>query len=215
VTIALAVGFASTALIFVVRPISGGHLNPAITLGAFVATRMDLVKTAVFIVAQILGAIVGSCALFAVFPSQLNSALDFGTTGLATNVPLGVGNKGIYSVSASNGVVLEILLTFVLVIVVLVTSVQGDGISNRWAYHIGPLIYGCVILVAHLVGAPFTGPSLNPARTFGPAVVSGFWENQWVGWVGPTTGAVLGGLVYHYLLFPGVKISYVDEDEWP
>jgi len=224
VAMSLAMGFTVMAIVFGCRKVGGGYLNPALTLGALVSMKIDFVKAVAFVLAQLIGAVAGSACLLAALPSPLTSALDFGGTGLAKGVyVLGgstaanttYGNRE-YSVSLTNGMALEIVLTFTLVISVFSTSTKPIGSSTtypkvNYAEYLGPIVYGSVTIIAHLVGAPFTGPSLNPARSFGPAVWSGFWDNHWVFWIGPLVGAILGALVHqHILLHAETEENYND-----
>lgn len=156
--------------------ISGGHVNPAVTFGAFVGGNMSLVKAVVYWVAQLLGSVV-ACIL-----------LKMATGGAAVggfSLSAGVG--------AWNAVVLEMVMTFGLVYTVYATAVdpnKGDlGV-------IAPIAIGFIVGANILAGGAFDGASMNPAVSFGPAVVSGVWENHWVYWLGPFAGAAIAALVY-------------------
>ena len=93
------------------------------------------------------------------------------------------------------GVLVEAVLTFILVFTVFATAMDKRGMAN-----LAPIAIGLAVLVDHFVGVPLTGASMNPARSFGPALVAGFWEDHWVYWLGPLIGGGLAALVY-YLTF--------------
>ena len=108
-----------------------------------------------------------------------------GSHGLGANVTVG------------GGVLAEIILTFVLVFVVFV--VFATAMDPKGLGHVAPVAIGLAVLVDHLFGVPVTGASMNPARSFGPALVAGAWENHWIFWVGPLIGGALAALVYEFV----------------
>nr|BAD90703.1 tonoplast intrinsic protein 1;2 [Mimosa pudica] len=159
--------------------ISGGHVNPAVTFGAFVGGHISLLRSILYWIAQLLGCVV-ACLL-----------LKFATGGLETSAfALSAG------VGAWNAVVFEIVMTFGLVYTVYATAVdpkKGDiGI-------IAPIAIGFIVGANILAGGAFDGASMNPAVSFGPAVVSWTWANHWVYWLGPFVGAGIAALVYELL----------------
>ncbi len=123
---------------------------------------------------------IGALLLVAVIPDAAQGNL--GSHGLGANVTVG------------GGVLAEIILTFVLVFVVFATAMDPKGLG-----HIAPVAIGLAVLVDHLFGVPVTGASMNPARSFGPALVAGAWENHWIFWVGPLIGGALAALVYEFV----------------
>ncbi|KAM3288202.1 aquaporin TIP1-1 [Capsicum chacoense] len=156
--------------------ISGGHVNPAVTFGAFVGGNITLLRGLLYWVAQLLGSVV-ACAL-----------LKFSTGGMeigAFSLSKGVG--------VSNALVLEIVMTFGLVYTVYATAVDPKKGSLGT---IAPIAIGFIVGANILAGGAFDGASMNPAVSFGPAVVSWSWNNHWVYWVGPLIGGGLAGLVY-------------------
>jgi aquaporin TIP len=164
--------------------ISGGHVNPAVTFGAFVGGNISLLKAVVYWVAQLLGSVV-ACLL-----------LKIATGGEAV---------GAFSLSAGvgvwNAVVFEIVMTFGLVYTVYATAVdpkKGDLGT------IAPIAIGFIVGANILAGGAFDGASMNPAVSFGPAVVSGVWENHWVYWLGPFAGAAIAALIYD-IIFIGQR----------
>jgi aquaporin TIP len=177
VAIALAHGLAIALLVSATAKISGGHINPAVTVGALITGKISLARAVMYIVAQLVGAVVGAFLLTVVIPDGAQGNL--GSHGLGPNV------------TAGGGVLAEIILTFVLVFVIFATAIDPKGLG-----HLAPAAIGLTVLVDHLFGVPVTGASMNPARSFGPALVAGVWDNHWIFWVGPLLGGILAGLVY-------------------
>lgn len=177
VAIALAHGLAIALLVASTAKISGGHINPAVTFAALITRKIDIQKAIMYVIAQLVGAVVGAGLLALIVPTAAQGNL--GAHGLGAGI------------SAGGGLVAEIVLTFALVFVVFATAMDPKGLG-----HLAPLAIGFTIVVDHLVGVPITGAGMNPARSFGPAVVAGAWENHWIYWVGPLIGAAIAGLVY-------------------
>jgi len=188
VAIALAHGLAIGVLFAAVGHISGGAFNPAVTLGLLVARRIDGVRAAVYVVAQLLGGLVAAGLLTLVYP-------DLGVFGRNTfAVNLGVPGIG-DAFTTGNAVAAEIVLTFLLMIVFF-----GVAIDHRTGRAISGLVIGLAYTVAILAGGAVSGAFLNPARAFGPAVVQGEFADHWVWWVGPAIGAAVAALLYNELL---------------
>jgi len=177
VAIALAHGLAIMLLVSATAPISGGHINPAITFAAMVTRKISAIKGSIYIVAQLAGGILGALLIAVIFPGTADSAL--GSHQLSNGIGPGAG------------LLAEGVLTFALVFVVFATAIDSQG---RWA--LAPVAIGVTVLVDHLVGVPLTGASMNPARSLGPALVSWTWTNHWIYWVGPMGGGVLAALIY-------------------
>ena len=108
------------------------------------------------------------------------------------------GNPGAHGlgsgISVGGGLLAETTLTFVLVFVVFATAIDPKGLGK-----LAPIAIGLAVLVDHLFGVPVTGAGMNPARSFGPAVVAGAWDNHWIYWVGPAIGGALAALVYEFV----------------
>ncbi|XP_077979430.1 aquaporin-8-like isoform X2 [Glandiceps talaboti] len=191
---ALAHGFAIAMLIAGIGAPSGGHFNPCVTLGILIAGELNVIVGCLYIVFQLLGAICGSGLVMAVLTAEKFDAINGGATligeGVATDKAIGC----------------EWILTMVLVSTVLQAAVESKP-SNM-----APLVIGLAVVVDILAGGTTSGASMNPARSFGPAVVSGIWTDHWVYWVGPPAGAVCSGLVYRLLLASPDKRWILKED---
>lgn len=179
---ALAHGLAIAALVSAIGRVSGGHINPAVTVAAVVTGRMSLVKGAMYVAAQLIGALVGAALLLSVIPLA-----DQGTLGAHS-----------LNVDVASGLIVEMILTFMLVFVIFATAMDPKGPG-----HLAPFAIGLTVMVNHFVGVPLTGASMNPARSFGPALATGEWANHWVYWVGPIMGAVLAAIIYEVIYIRG------------
>ncbi|XP_050377599.1 probable aquaporin TIP3-2 [Argentina anserina] len=182
IAIAIAHAFALFAAISASINISGGHVNPAVTFGALLGGRISVVRAFYYWVAQLLGAIVASLLLRLVTNNMR-------TVGF--NVAPGVGEV--------HGLILEIVMTFGLVYTVYATAIDPKKGSLGT---IAPLAIGFIVGANILVGGPFDGASMNPARAFGPALVGWRWKNHWIYWLGPFIGGGLAGLIYEYMIIP-------------
>jgi len=182
--IAIAHGLALAIGITATMSISGGHLNPAVTAGMLAIRRIDPRTAILYILAQLLGAVLAALALKALLPPGITKVLAIGTPALAANVTVG------------KAIATEAILTFFLMSAVLGTAVSPD------APKIGGFGVGLTLLIGILFGGPLTGAALNPARAFGPALVSGQWISQGVYWVGPILGALVAAFLWDKLLLP-------------
>jgi len=178
VGVALAFGLIVGTMVATLGHVSGAHINPAVTFMALVTGRMKRPLAGAYVAAQMLGGIVGAAVLSKVADPLRWESVSGGTTSLAPGVDLWAG------------LLVEFLLTFFLVLVIFGTAIDARGSK------LGPAAIGAVVTLDILVGGPVTGASMNPARTFGPALVSGTWDYHWVYWVGPLLGAVAAAFVY-------------------
>eukprot|EP01123_Difflugia_compressa_P014039 TRINITY_DN692_c0_g2_i1.p1 TRINITY_DN692_c0_g2~~TRINITY_DN692_c0_g2_i1.p1 ORF type:complete len:286 (-),score=38.79 TRINITY_DN692_c0_g2_i1:96-953(-) len=185
VSIAFGFGISLSTMIYTVANISGGHLNPAVTVGLLVIRQIELFKAIGYVICQLLGAILGTELMYGVMPDNITDITHMGATFLAKGVTPG------------EGCALEICLTFILVFTVCATAELSGDLKSMGRF--APLAIGYAVLVDHMIGVPFTGASMNPARSFGPAVVGNYWYNHWVYWVGPMSGGIIAAVVYHYL----------------
>jgi MIP family channel proteins len=180
----LAVGVTATMRI-------SGHFNPAVTLGFLVVRRIEPVMAGVYLVAQLLGAMLAAYALRALFPDPDAMVARLGGQAISSNV------------SAWQAIGLEAIATFFLVFIVFGTAVDPN------APRVGGLAIGLTVTAGILAIGPLTGGSMNPARSFGPAVASGIFEGQAVFWTGPIVGGVVAALLYD-LLFLRRGVEPVD-----
>jgi MIP family channel proteins len=184
--VAFAHGLAIGVMVSALGRISGGHFNPAVTLGALVGRQISGRLAAVYWAAQLVGASIAALALFVIFPSSVWQPSHLGTPALGAFAE----NAG--AVSPLTGILVEGILTFLLVTVIYGTAIDPKGTFNA----VGGFAIGLTITIDILMGGPLTGAAMNPARWFGPAVVSQFFDNWYVYWIGPFLGAIVAGLVY-------------------
>jgi aquaporin Z len=188
---ALAFGLTIVGMAYCVGNISGCHINPAVTLGVFMSGRMDKKDVGGYVIAQCVGALVGSALLAAIFAL---GGVEDKTGGLGTNGLAGVGGN------ALAGLLVEIVLTFIFVTCIL-------GVTSGKAGHgsFGGLVIGLTLTGVHILGIGLTGTSVNPARSIGPAIVAAITGNPaplaslWVFVVGPLVGAGLAAYCYKAL----------------
>ena len=178
--VALAHGLILALMVSAFMNVSGGHFNPAVTLSLLVARRITPTVAGVHIVAQLVGAVMAAWALKMTMPAALFAATQGGGQSIALDV------------SAVQAFTLEFIATFFLVIVIYGTAVNSD------APKIGGLAIGLTIAADILAIGPLTGASMNPARSFGPAVVSGVLVGQVVYWVGPILGAIAAAMLWEF-----------------
>jgi MIP family channel proteins len=179
--IAFAHGLAIAVMVTATGAISGGQLNPAVTFGLLVGGQMDVKKSLAYWIAQLAG---GTAAALLCIPLLGMSAVSSGTPDISLN------GSAVPVVSTAQAIVIEAVLTFFLVFVV-----YGSAVDVR-APKIGGLAIGLTVALDIMFGGPLTGAAMNPARTFGPALASGHWNNHIVYWVGPLAGGALAGLIY-------------------
>jgi MIP family channel proteins len=184
--IALAHGLAIAVMVSATGAISGGHLNPAVTFGLLLGGKICPSRSVAYIIAQLAGA---TAAAFLCAHLLGMDAVKTGTPDIPMNATAAAENLA-PKVSMGQAIVIEAVLTFFLVFVV-----YGSAVDAR-APKIGGLAIGLTVALDILFGGPLTGAAMNPARTFGPALVSGHWANHIVYWVGPLLGGGLAGLIY-------------------
>ncbi len=182
--IALAHGIALSVMISATMTISGGHLNPAVTVGLLIARRIDPASAAAYIVTQLASASLAALLVKVLLPVAAVRTALLGVPVIASSLTL------------EQAIGIEAILTFFLMSAVFGTAVSPD------APRVAGFGIGLVVLFDILVGGPLTGAAMNPARAFGPALVSGQWLGHIVYWVGPVVGAVLAALLWEYVLLP-------------
>jgi len=183
--VALAFGLSIVAMAYVIGNVSGCHINPAVSLGVLLDKRINVKEFCGYVVSQVIGAIIGASLLFLMV--EVFGVHDH-TGGLGSN---GVANAG----GIGGGLFVEIILTFIFVLTILgVTADKNKG-------SVAGIVIGLTLAFVHIVGIPLTGTSVNPARSIGPAILSGgqALTDLWVFIVGPVAGATLAALVYRVL----------------
>ena len=181
--VALAEGLAFSLMFTALAHVSGAHFNPAVSIGFWVTKRLSTIETIFYWLAQLLGALSAAYFLTAVLPESAWRPVGLGVTNLAPDF------------TRMHGMLLEAVLTFFLVFIFFAASVDSRGAANR----VGGFAIGFTITLGVLIAGPFTGASMNPARTFGPALAANQWTNHGVYWVGPLFGGILGAVLYDRL----------------
>jgi len=192
--IALAYGLAAGGLFTALGHVSGGHFNPAVTIGSWATRKLGTFDTLTYVAAQLSGAAAASYALRYVVPDETWGAVMLGTPALANGLTRGPA------------MLIEGFLTLFLFVVVFsaapglppIVKLSGDQRLGSFA---GPAV-GFVVAAGAIFGGPFTGGIMNPARAFGPALAAHHWTNQGVYWVGPLAGAMVGAVLCDFLFRP-------------
>ncbi len=180
---AIAFGLAVVAMAYTIGGISGCHINPAITLGCFLSGRMNAKDCGMYMVFQVIGAILAAAVLAGIIGTAAVDPIITTKTG-ANACAFGV----------TNGLIVEIVLTMIFVLVVLGATAKTNGATNNFA----GLAIGLSLILIHLVGIHFTGTSVNPARSIGPALFEGgqALSELWVFIVGPLVGGALAACIW-------------------
>ncbi|XP_075070195.1 aquaporin-1 [Mixophyes fleayi] len=184
VKVSLAFGLSIATMAQSVGHISGAHLNPAVTLGCLLTCQISILKAVMYILAQCLGAVVATAILLGITTDLEKNSL--GLNGLSDGV------------SAGQGLGIEIIITFQLVLcVVAVTDRRRHDVSGSI-----PLAIGLSVALGHLIAIDYTGCGMNPARSFGSAVVAKNFTHHWIFWVGPMIGGAAAAIIYDFILSP-------------
>ena len=188
--VSLAFGLTVLTMAYALGHISGGHFNPAVTLGLIAGGRFEAREAVPYIVAQVLGAIAAAAVLYVIANGV--EGFDASESGFAAN---GYGDHSPEGYSLLAGFVSEFVLTAVFLVVIM-------GVTRRDA-HAGfaPIAIGLALTLIHLISIPVTNTSVNPARSTGPALFVGGWalEQLWLFWVAPILGALAGGALHRFL----------------
>jgi len=195
ILISLAHGFCIMVLVYAVGEVSGGHINPAVTWACLFTGKISVVRAIVYILVQLFGSIVGSSLLRSMLSQSIIAGSGMGTHGLNSKLTV---QQGFWA---------EVIFSFIFIFVVFATAIspfagkftplRGDAGSGK-SYGPGkltPFAVGMTILILHTVGIKFTGASMNPARSFGPALVNNKWANQWIYWAGPLVGSTFAAII--------------------
>ena len=187
IMISLGHGGAIALMVYAFGHVSGAHINPAVTIPMMITKRIGVVDGIGYIIFQIIGAIVATGALVALFP-DIGKEVFWGAHG---------GPSELLNNNLMSGLIVEMILTFFLVTVIFMTAVHKKAPKSVYGAAIGGMIF-----LLHLVGVPLTGASMNPARSLSPTLFSGdtgLWEVQWLYWVGPIVGGIIAGLIMNYI----------------
>ena len=184
VGVSLAHGVSMAIIVSMTMSISGGHINPAVSVALWLAQKIDGRTLGQYVVAQLLGGVVGALLVKGLLPAVAGRVASLGTPQLA-------GAMGLFE-----GIGLEAVLTFFLV-----CAVFGTAVSTQ-APKVGGFGIGLAITVCVLAAGPLTGAAMNPARAFGPALVAWEWHGQAVYWLGPLIGATVAGALWKFVLLP-------------
>lgn len=177
-------GGAIGLMVYAFGHISGAHINPAVTIPMMITKKIGITDGIMYIICQLIGAVTAAATLKAILP-ELGAKVNFATQG---------GPSDLINSSVGAGFAVEAVLTFFLVTVIFMTVVHKKASAGWHGFTIGGMIF-----LIHLVGVPLTGASVNPARTFGPALISGFWEFHWLYWAAPIVGGIIAGLIMNYV----------------
>lgn len=191
IAISLAHGLAFAVFVAAVTRVSGGHLNPALTFAAALTGKIKVSTAMLYVAGQLTAAVLAVLLLKGIIAGPLEGML--GVHGFSAGILDDQVGDG-----AGAALLLESVLTFALVFVFFATAIDRKGPS-----HFAPMAMGLTVLIGHLVAVPLTGASMNPARSFGPAVVANIWTDHWVYWLGPLIGAALAGLIYQFIFLEG------------
>ncbi|MBT4125846.1 MAG: aquaporin [Chloroflexi bacterium] len=159
--------------IIVFGRVTGAHLNPAVTIAAIVSGNIGILRGFTYIVGQLAGATLAA----------------FLIDKFAWPIP----NLGVHgpSIAVGDALVIEVIVSFFLVFTIFATAIDKRGNAM-----LAPLAIALVVFVDHLIAVPLTGASMNPARSFGPALVGGYWADHWIYWVGPIVGGITAAIAY-------------------
>jgi len=193
VRVAFAFGVTYAVLIYVLRYITGGHFNPVVSLAAAITRKVSLLRAILYCVVQVIGGILGAAILFACSPPSHRSNLG------ATVPQAGVGQDQAFAV--------EFFGAMVFLFVVTACRDLCKGEDNPPYTH--PFVMGLTLIAVELFAVPISGGSFNPARSFGPAVVSNEWNNHWIYWFGPILGGLAGALIYDFIFSSSASLSRV------
>lgn len=180
---AFAYGLATAVMVGALAHVSGAHLNPAITIGFWVTRRLGTLQSIFYCIAQLLGAIAAAYILVALLPESIWRPAALGATDLAPDF------------TRIQGMLIESLATFFLVFVFFASHSEASGSLRKSS----GFAVGLAVTMDVLFAQPFTGASVNPARTFGPALAAHHWINHGVYWVGPLFGGIIAAVVYDRL----------------
>ncbi|KAG5675058.1 hypothetical protein PVAND_004995 [Polypedilum vanderplanki] len=195
VLIALAFGLSVFMAAMTIGHVSGCHINPAVTFGLLAAGKISLIRAIFYVLAQCVGSVAGTASLAVL------------TNG--TEIAIGIGHTQLNpTVSVYQGLGFEFFLGFILILCVVGVCDENKPDSR----FIAPLAIGLTVTLGHLGVVTYTGSSMNPARSFGTAFITGDWENHWVYWLGPIAGGIAASLLYSiFFSAPDIEVHRSDK----
>ncbi|SRR5579875_3471986 len=179
---ALANGLALALAVSATMNISGGHINPAVTIAVLIARKIKGSNAIMYIISQLLGSILASYLLVASMPNSYAKLVNYGAPTLSSQI------------TVAQGILLEAIMTFLLVFVVFGTAIDKRGPK------IGGFGIGLAVTANALVGGPFTGAAMNPARALGPEIASMYFSYWYIYWIGPIIGGIIASLIYGFIM---------------
>lgn len=198
ILVALAFGLILVALVYTIGKVSGAHVNPAVSVACLINGRISVLECIAYVICQVVGSIIGAMVLWLVFGSNTSlGANGFDSASMLTGTPA----------TWQMAFIIEMILTFVFVLVVLATTKKENENAG--------IIIGLTLTLVHIFGLPFTGTSVNPARSIGPALITGGTaiEQLWLFIIAPLVGAILAALFYKYIIDASEKplVLYSEE----
>jgi MIP family channel proteins len=185
--ISLGHGVVIALMVYAFGHVSGAHINPAVTIPMMITKKISVADGIGYIIFQVIGAIIATLSLMAILP-EIGKPVLWGGHG---------GPSELLNHSIMSGFVVEVILTFFLVLVIFMTVVHKKAPKSIYGASIGGMVF-----LLHLVGVPLTGASMNPARSLAPAIATGdagLLEIQWLYWVAPIIGGIIAGVVMNYV----------------
>ncbi|CAH1273793.1 AQP8 [Branchiostoma lanceolatum] len=182
--VALTNGFAIVSLVVAIGPVSGAHLNPAVTMVITLSGGFQPILVIPYVMAQLTGSITGAYFTKAILPNTTYALCHGGANSVGPGM------------TAGGAILCEVLITAFLVLIILMSGVDSEYKNQP----LPPLAIGMAVVVGIMCGGPFSGGSMNPARAFGPAVASGVWDHHYVWWVGPLLGGLVSAGIYRTLM---------------
>lgn len=210
VGVALTFGFVVACAVWALSGLSHTHLNPAITLAVLVMFNISVFKAACYIISQLVGGIVGSALVLAFFPRLIAEPVHWGANILAKGKTTTWSDET-WDMGIGQGFFIELFLSFFFVLVVLNTS--SPALEKGGVGKFAPFAVGLAVFCCHIIAVPLTGCSINPARSLGPAIISGVWYAHYIYWSGPLAGGALAGLVYKFVFLSPHDKSIVKSEE--
>jgi aquaporin-4 len=198
IMISLGHGGAIGLMVYAFGHISGAHINPAVTIPMMITKKISVGDGIGYIIFQLIGATLAAFSLKAILP-EIGAKVNFATQG---------GPSELLNNSVIAALTVEIILTFFLVTVIFLTAVHKKAPAGIHGISIGGMVF-----LLHLVGVPLTGASMNPARTFGPALASGFWEFHWIYWAAPIIGGIIAGVIMNYVFVKNAETPKEDHKQ--